>query len=152
MDSNSKQSITFIKTICLHASMEKIYFTVKEAEAVLPNIEKKINRLQQLMEQSELLESVVLDYEDYYASIVSGVKKQKEMSVLQMEFYAIVNDLIEQGVVIKDIEIGLVDFFSIHEEREIFLCWQKGENHIRFWHELSGGFTGRKPIALLSKH
>lgn len=131
--------------------MGKRYFTVKEAKALLPMVREKINRLQELIEQSELIESVKLDFNDYYKSIVSGVQKQKEMSVLQLEFYSIIHELVKQSIVMRDIEMGLVDFYAKHEDREIFLCWQIGEKTICSWHEIGSCFDERKPIALLKQ-
>jgi hypothetical protein len=46
--------------------------------------------------------------------------------------------------VIKDINSGLVDFLAQREGRDIYLCWQYGEDHIRHWHDLDAGFAGRQ--------
>jgi hypothetical protein len=58
----------------------------------------------------------------------------------------IVNRIQETGVLVKDLDIGLVDFPSLLEGEEIYLCWKLGEDHIDFWHGVDEGFTGRKPI------
>ena len=50
------------------------------------------------------------------------------------------------GAILKDINTGLVDFLSIREEREIYLCWRYGEDQITFWHEIDAGFSGRNPL------
>ena len=50
------------------------------------------------------------------------------------------------GCIIKDPDIGLIDFYSIVNGKEVFLCWQYGENEIKYWHALSGGYNGRKSI------
>ena len=50
------------------------------------------------------------------------------------------------GCLCKDPVRGLVDFPSRLEDRIVFLCWQRGEPEIRFYHELDGGFVGRKPV------
>jgi hypothetical protein len=56
------------------------------------------------------------------------------------------------GCVFKGFEAGLVDFYSLREDRPIFLCWRLGEDRITHWHEIESGFTGRQPIdgAILS--
>ena len=56
------------------------------------------------------------------------------------------------GCVFKGFEAGLVDFYSLREDRPIFLCWRLGEERITYWHEIDSGFTGRQPIdgAILS--
>ena len=56
------------------------------------------------------------------------------------------NDLADQGCILKGITEGLVDFPAIREGREIFLCWKIPENEIRFWHDLNSGFSGRQQL------
>lgn len=50
------------------------------------------------------------------------------------------------GCVFKGFEAGLVDFYSLREDRPIFLCWRLGEERIAYWHEIESGFAGRQPI------
>jgi hypothetical protein len=50
------------------------------------------------------------------------------------------------GCVFKGFEAGLVDFYSLREDRVVFLCWRRGEDRITHWHELDAGFSGRQPI------
>ncbi len=58
----------------------------------------------------------------------------------------IVETVHEQGCLIKDLETGLVDFPTLFRGREVYLCWQVGEDGIRFWHEVEDGYRGRRPI------
>ena len=58
----------------------------------------------------------------------------------------IVNRIQETGVLVKDLDIGLVDFPSLLEGEEIYLCWKLGEDRIGFWHGTDEGFTNRKPL------
>ena len=50
------------------------------------------------------------------------------------------------GCVFKGFEAGLVDFYSLREDRPIFLCWRLGEDRINHWHDIDTGFSGRQPI------
>jgi len=50
------------------------------------------------------------------------------------------------GVLVKDLDRGLVDFPSLREGEEVLLCWQVGEDEIAFWHGVEEGFAGRKPL------
>ena len=65
-----------------------------------------------------------------------------------------VNRLIEEvqalGCELKDIEQGLVDFRTVMEGREVYLCWKLGEPGIAWWHELETGFADRQPLPELS--
>ena len=50
------------------------------------------------------------------------------------------------GCTIKDLRIGLVDFYSVVDGEPAYLCWQYGEDEIAFYHSVSGGFAGRLPL------
>ena len=50
------------------------------------------------------------------------------------------------GCVFKGFDAGLVDFYSLRDDRPLFLCWKLGEPRIGYWHEISAGFAGRQPI------
>ena len=52
----------------------------------------------------------------------------------------------DAGIVLRDLERGLVDFPAIRAGREVYLCWIEGEPEIGFWHDLEAGFEGRKPL------
>src|SRR5499427_3463146 len=54
--------------------------------------------------------------------------------------------ILETGCVIKDLDIGLLDFPSIINDEEVYLCWKLGEDRIRYYHRQDEGFAGRKPI------
>ncbi|MCC6382004.1 MAG: DUF2203 domain-containing protein [Dehalococcoidia bacterium] len=50
------------------------------------------------------------------------------------------------GIELKDPEKGLLDFYSRREGEVVFLCWMLGEEDIRYWHTIAGGFAGRQPL------
>ena len=50
------------------------------------------------------------------------------------------------GCLVKDLDIGLIDFPTLLRGREVYLCWKLGEAGIRYWHGIDEGFAGRKPI------
>jgi len=52
------------------------------------------------------------------------------------------------GVLVKDLDAGLVDFPALHEGEEVLLCWQVGEDEVAHWHGVDEGFAGRKPLPL----
>lgn len=52
----------------------------------------------------------------------------------------------KMGVLVKDLDIGLIDFLTLYQGREVCLCWKLGEEGIHFWHGMEEGFAGRKPI------
>lgn len=52
----------------------------------------------------------------------------------------------EIGCLLKDLNMGLIDFPTLYQGREVYLCWRLGEPRIEFWHGVDEGFRGRKPI------
>ena len=59
---------------------------------------------------------------------------------------ALIHQIQDAGAQIKDINTGLLDFSALKDGREVYLCWQYGEDDIQFWHEIEAGFAGRQPI------
>jgi hypothetical protein len=59
-----------------------------------------------------------------------------------------VEELQKLGVLVKDLDRGLVDFPALRGREEVLLCWQVGEDEVAFWHGLEEGFAGRKPLPL----
>jgi hypothetical protein len=52
----------------------------------------------------------------------------------------------EIGCLVKDLDIGLLDFPTLYRGREVYLCWRLGEQRIEHWHGVDEGFRGRKPV------
>lgn len=59
---------------------------------------------------------------------------------------AALRELQEMEIVLRDLDRGLVDFPAVRDEREIYLCWEEGEEEIAFWHELDAGHAGRQSL------
>lgn len=127
----------------------KKFLTVEEANRTIATLEVKMVKLQELNKAIALLRSVTFEYDDEHQNLVSAVKLNQQFHTLSGEFYTLLNTLLNTGCVVKDIDTGLVDFYSQFENRTICLCWQIGEKHIQFWHETDAGTQGRKPLAQL---
>ncbi len=54
--------------------------------------------------------------------------------------------IVAQGVQVKDLDHGLIDFPSSRDGRIVLLCWRLGEGPIAWWHEVAAGFAGRRPL------
>src|SRR4051794_19101117 len=63
-----------------------------------------------------------------------------------VELQARVAQFDRRGIVLRDLDRGLIDFPSIREGREVYLCWIDGEPDIAFWHELDAGYAGRRAL------
>jgi hypothetical protein len=57
-----------------------------------------------------------------------------------------VKGILEMGILVKDIDMGLIDFLSIRNGREVYLCWKHGEDELAYWHDVNAGYGGRQPI------
>ena len=124
------------------------YFTVKSANEILPIVIKKyeyakkqkdlIIKTEQELTQSMSTENSLIDY---------ATLKQKLNSVVT-KFYQSLEDLENTGVVVKQLDQGLLDFPAKRFDQEIWLCWKEGETEVKFWHEKDTGFMGRKPISV----
>lgn len=54
--------------------------------------------------------------------------------------------ILETGCLIKDLDVGLLDFPAVIDNEDVYLCWKLGEDRIRFYHKQNEGFAGRKPL------
>jgi hypothetical protein len=57
-----------------------------------------------------------------------------------------INRILGTGCIIKDLDVGLLDFPSRINNEDVYLCWRLGEDRIRFYHRQDEGFAGRKPL------
>jgi hypothetical protein len=60
----------------------------------------------------------------------------------------VIDELVERGVEVKDIDEGLVDFPALRLGETVLLCWKLGEDEIGYWHTVDGGFAGRRALPL----
>jgi len=94
--------------------------------------------------QRELVTAIGGNGGGYAASDLNAA--QSELSGLADAAIACVERLEELGVVVKDLDLGLLDFPAEHDGGEVLLCWHVGEDSVSFWHGLDEGYAGRKPI------
>ena len=63
-----------------------------------------------------------------------------------IELQAAVAAFDERDILLRDLDRGLIDFPSIRDGREVYLCWIDGEDDIGYWHELDAGYGGRQEL------
>ena len=132
--------------------MSKV-FTLHEAEELIPSLEQWLpqaidaknqaveadGELQKIAGRIQFLGGMELD-----PAQVGGFKRSKAHAVRRLQ------DAMEQiedsGCIVKDLDVGLVDFPAMLGEEQVLLCWKLGEPRIEYWHRLEEGFAGRKPI------
>lgn len=74
------------------------------------------------------------------------VRLEEEGHRLAQRLETEVKRLQEEGIEIKDLEHGLVDFYSRRRGEVIYLCWRTGESTVSYWHPLAGGYRSRRPL------
>jgi len=130
-------------------------YTVREAEALLPTVEKvfadldavraRIRKLKGKMDVLEMLWGEELASQDNPDHVEFG-HYSSEMERATADYDSAVKVLADLEIQIKSVETGLIDFYGVIESRLVFLCWKRGEAGIGWYHHLEDGFQGRKEL------
>jgi hypothetical protein len=128
-------------------------FTLAEATHLLPEVRRLMEQAQEAVRsvlalQDRLSVLEVLDAgEPQNPEHAEFRRTQDALEEAAAAFNQRLEELHQTGCVLKDLNHGLVDFYSRKDGRLIFLCWRTDEPAIGFWHELDGGLAGRHPVA-----
>ena len=128
-------------------------FDLAEAQRLLPQVGRLLRdaldakaeyqeaekTIQELNERVMLLGGVMVDRE---RALTSRSRRDAAAAMLKGAIEAVQ----ETGCLIKDLDIGLVDFPTLFRGVEVYLCWKLGEPAIEYWHGVDEGYRGRKPI------
>ena len=127
-------------------------FTLEEANQLVPWLEATFQRLVPAQEELTALQSRLLVLQRQRSSNGASSSQsevtqvQQEQDRLGQRFEESIREITNQGILVRDVARGLVDFPSIREGREVYLCWIGGEEQIEFWHETDRGFAHRQPL------
>jgi len=124
------------------------YFSITDANKILPTVIKKFNYSKTLKNEIITIEQQISSDSTSKTSMVDYTILKQKLNRKVTEFYQSIEDLESLGVVLKGLEQGLLDFPAKRFDEEIWLCWKEGETEIKFWHEKNSGFMGRKPISV----
>ncbi|MBI4416173.1 MAG: DUF2203 domain-containing protein [Euryarchaeota archaeon] len=137
------------------AASPRRIFTVEEANHLLSQIEGIFREMDTRAARVRELSDLVTDFESYWGkAIEDSTNADNEKYVRLKEELATglqaVNDcairLSALGCELKDPNRGLVDFYAYVGGELVYLCWQRGEKEIGYWHTLEAGFPGRRPL------
>jgi len=128
------------------------YFTLAEANAALeelrPLAEQMVERRRELVDaqgrRAALGAQVGTNGGDLTPSDFADADDELERAASSLA--RCVEQIQAAGVLVKDLDQGLLDFPSLREGEEVLLCWHVGEDDIEYWHGVEEGFAGRKPI------
>lgn len=128
-------------------------FNRQEAENLLPLLQTLLATAIEKKKASEVIEQEFSRVQNrilLYGGIIPPYAYLAEKKVERDSCVAAIREAlgkIEQaGCVVKDLDVGLVDFPSVVNDEQVYLCWKLGEERIRYWHRMDEGFAGRKPL------
>ena len=120
-------------------------FTVEEANALLPKLRELLDDLalhrDAMREKAPHLEPILRA-----AGADGGGRVGSEYGVETYNLYLTIGRIRELGVLLKDLDMGLLDFPHEREGRVVFLCWHPPEERVEYWHEIEAGYPGRQPL------
>jgi hypothetical protein len=134
--------------------VERRHYTVEQANHALPlvkviaadlvakfaEVKERKDRLDRIRRQKRSKDGV----EDFYAEELVEAESQLEHELETLQGY--IEELTDLGIEVKDASRGLLDFYSLLDGREVYLCWLLGEDEVGHWHEIDAGFAGRQSL------
>jgi hypothetical protein len=120
------------------------HYTREEARALLPQVRQWLARLMTLRQavekKDEQISRLMGPGWDVGGDLVNRwVRELADMKGILLEFF-------QREIQVKDLDRGLVDFPAMLGGKEVFLCWESGEEDIEFWHDLEAGYGGRERL------
>ncbi|MBI4115110.1 MAG: DUF2203 domain-containing protein [Candidatus Omnitrophica bacterium] len=127
-------------------------FTPEEANRLIPQLKEMITELRtrqkEILAKEVEIDALELLYpeEEEEKPSPQVAEEIENYNKWVNEFYSMIDQIHELGCFLKDIETGLVDFYSLHQGRVVYLCWKLGEEEVGYWHEVGRGYAYRQPI------
>jgi len=135
---------------------DRKYFTVEQANAMLPLVRAIVKDLADLsrdvIDRRERLAHLLAGHNgqstDVYSEELTQIEEELEKDGRRLREY--VEELIKLGLEPKNGQEGLVDFPTLIDGREAYLCWKLDEPEVLYWHDLDAGFAGRQPLTAVA--
>ncbi len=134
--------------------MPETYFTIDEANALIPRLEMLMARTQRAALQ---LRSAMHEHAEEEGgaeqrlTTADVLRLRPDLAATARELESAVEEIEALGCQFKGIDLGLVDFPTRIDGNTVLLCWQYGEKQITFWHRTDEGFAGRRPLASVER-
>ena len=128
-------------------------FTLVEAQSLIPEVERLLREALEAKDEYQDAEQAIREFSEH-VMMMGGVMVDRERALVARSrrdeaasrLRGRIESVLETGCLVKDLDIGLVDFPTLFRGAEVYLCWKLGESGIAFWHGVDEGFRGRKPI------
>lgn len=120
----------------------EVTYTPQSANAILPEVRSRLHALRDAY-------ALIAGHRAKVQSAAGGNGGDREAAHWLEASREVARELrwfADAAIVVRDIEQGLIDFPSVREGRQVFLCWRFGEDSVGFWHDLDTGFQGRRPL------
>ena len=132
--------------------MRQRYFTLEEGNQLVPWLQEVFEELSPLAIQALEVEGGLQELTRHSNTNGGGGtqglihQKRQEVELISEQIEEALQEVLQRGIIVRRVEIGLVDFLSWREDREIYLCWVMGEPEISYWHEIDVGLAGRQSL------
>jgi hypothetical protein len=120
------------------------HYTVEQANAALAFVAERLERLRSA--RAQLDDEEAREALGEAAPSNGGGAPGRVVSEAFLALQRTLGELQAMEIVLRDLERGLVDFPAMRDGREIYLCWEEGEEEIGFWHDEESGYGGRQPL------
>lgn len=120
------------------------HYSIDEARALLPLVRKWLTQLETFQNRLQSLDERVAVVLARGGDAGGHLVNQSVKTLAQSQ--QTLQEFRRREIQVKDLRRGLLDFPSIRDGREVFLCWEKDEEDIEFWHDLESGYPGRERL------
>lgn len=125
--------------------VERRFFTVQEANELIPFLSERLRELRLMHEKLRVWSSSNPEAQEI--TLRGGTPVPPSYLGVVTRLQNVISDICAEGCHLKDVESGLVDFPTIWEGREVYLCWKLGEAEVGHWHDIEAGFAGRQSLS-----
>ena len=120
------------------------HFTLEEANSEIDRVGPMLETLRDAKQR--LLDDEARETLTEAATTNGGGEPGKQVGEAFLQVRSILVELSEAGIVVRDVDRGLIDFPALRDNDEVYLCWELGEDRVAWWHDLESGYGGRQPL------
>ena len=132
--------------------MTEHLYSIETANDLLPWLEEKFTTVRPIRDELATRQEALLDLlrrrgnNGHSSSEEVILTTREEVDRLTAQIQAVLKEINDLGILVRDVGMGLVDFPGDRDGRSVYLCWRSGEQTVSFWHETNVGFTDRQPL------
>jgi Uncharacterized conserved protein (DUF2203) len=124
--------------------MHDRHWTVDEANAMIPYVAERLRRLRAARDR--MIQEGAPASIGSLATVTGGAWPGRDRAEAGLELTLGMRELEGHGIVVRDLDAGLIDFPALRDGEEVYLCWLLDEPAVSHWHAIEAGFRGRRPL------